>query len=106
MNWYRFERAGEVACLLKEPPAMVAPLTPAAESSPVVEQNIEYAFGARKCRICLIPVAISDIEHFPTSEVPCIVRRMPRFELDDTELDEITRSPIIYENHTKFTNSK
>ena len=79
-NW-----AGEVARALEESEAMVVLLTPAATSSPDVKRNIEYALGAKNYSNRLIPVVVGSLEGFPAAEVPWIVRRMPWFELDDTE---------------------
>lgn len=79
-NW-----AGEVARALEESEAMVVLLTPAATSSPQVKRNIEYALGAKNYSNRLIPVVVGNLEHFPSAEVPWIVRRMPWFELEDTE---------------------
>ncbi|MCY3841106.1 MAG: toll/interleukin-1 receptor domain-containing protein [Gammaproteobacteria bacterium] len=83
-NW-----AGEVARALEESEAMVVLLTPAAVSSPDVKRNIEYALGAKNYSNRLIPVVVGDREHFPAAEVPWIVRRMPWFELHDTEPPKI-----------------
>ena len=66
---------------------MVVLLTPAAASSPYVKREIEYALGAKNYSNRLIPVVVGDLKGFPASEVPWIVRRMPWFELDDTQTD-------------------
>ncbi len=81
-NW-----AGEVARALEESEAMVVLLTPAAASSPYVKREIEYALGGKNYSNRLIPVVVGDLKGFPASEVPWIVRRMPWFELDDTQTD-------------------
>ena len=83
-NW-----AGEVARALEESEAMVVLLTPAAIGSPDVKRNIEYALGAKNYRNRLIPVVVGNSKRFPLAEIPWIVRRMPRFELDDTELPKV-----------------
>ncbi len=88
-NW-----AGEVARALEESEAMVVLLTPAAISSPHVKRNIEYALGAKNYSNRLIPVVVGNIDHFPATELPWIVRRMPWFELDDTETDPPKVEPI------------
>ena len=77
--------AGEVARALEESQAMVVLLTPAAASSLDIKRNIEYALGAKNYSNRLIPVVVGDLERFPANELPWIVRRMPWFELDDTE---------------------
>ena len=83
-NW-----AGEVARALEESEAMVVLLTPAATSSPYVKRNIEYALGAKNYSNRLIPVVVGNLERFPSAEIPWIVRRMPWFELDDTETPKV-----------------
>lgn len=88
-NWAR-----EVARALEESEAMVVLLTPAAVSSPVVKRNIEYALGAKNYSNRLIPVVVGRREHFPAAEMPWIVRRMPWFELDDTETEPPKVEPI------------
>ena len=88
-NW-----AGEVARALEESDAMVVLLTPAAVGSPDVKRNIEYALGARNYSNRLIPVVVGGLEHFPAAEIPWIVRRMPWFELDDTEAEPPKVQPI------------
>lgn len=88
-NW-----AGEVARALDESDAMVVLLTPAGATSPDVKRNIEYALGAKNYRNRLIPVVVGGLDHFPTSEVPWIVRRMPWFELDDVDTDHPKVEPI------------
>ncbi len=88
-NW-----AGEVARALEESEAMVVLLTPAAASSPDVKRNIAYALGAKNYSNRLIPVVVGGLERFPAAEVPWIVRRMPWFELDDTETEPPKVEPI------------
>ena len=88
-NW-----AGEVARGLEESEAMVVLLTPAAASSPDVNRNIAYALGAKNYSNRLIPVVVGGLERFPAAEVPWIVRRMPWFELDDTETEPPKVEPI------------
>ncbi len=88
-NW-----AGEVARALEESQAMVVLLTPAALSSPHVKRNIEYALGAKNYSNRLIPVVVGGLKRFPRKEVPWIVRRMPWFELDDTETEPPKVEPI------------
>ncbi len=88
-NW-----AGEVARALEESDAMVVLLTPAAVGSPDVKRNIEYALGAKNYSNRLIPVVVGNVEPFPANEVPWIVRRMPWFELDDTETEPPKVEPI------------
>ena len=88
-NW-----AGEVARALEESEAMVVLLTPAAASSPDVKRNIEYALGAKNYRNRLIPVVVGGFKNFPAAEVPWIVRRMPWFELDDSEAEPPKVEPI------------
>ena len=88
-NW-----AGEVARALEESEAMVVLLTPAAASSPDVKRNIEYALGAKNYSNRLIPVVVGDLDRFPANEVPWIVRRMPWFELADTESEPPKVEPI------------
>lgn len=88
-NW-----AGEVARALERAEAMVVLLTPAAASSPDVKRNIEYALGAKNYSNRLIPVVVGGREHFPAAEMPWIVRRMPWFELDDTETEPPKVAPI------------
>ena len=88
-NW-----AGEVARALEESEAMVVLLTPAAASSPDIKRNIEYALGAKNYSNRLIPVVVGGREHFPAAEMPWIVRRMPWFELDDTETELPKVEPI------------
>ncbi len=88
-NW-----AGEVARALEESEAMVVLLTPAAASSPYVKRDIEYALGAKNYRNRLIPVVVGNLEGFPASEIPWIVRRMPWVELDDAETDGPKFEPI------------
>ena len=78
-NW-----AGEVARALEESEAMVLLLTPG-PMSPEVKRNIEYALGSKNYSNRLIPVVVGDPKLFPTTVIPWIVRRMPRFELDDSE---------------------
>ena len=79
-NW-----AGEIASALEESEAMVVLLTPAVAMSPDVKRNIEYALGSKNYSNRLIPVVVGDPERFPATVMPWIVRRMPWFELDDTE---------------------
>ena len=79
-NW-----AGEVARALEESEAMVVLLTPAAAMSSEVKRNIEYAIGSKNYSNRLIPVVVGDPKRFPTTVIPWIVRRMPHFELADTE---------------------
>ena len=86
-NW-----AGEVARALEESEAMVVLLTPAAAGSPYVKRDIEYALGAKNYSNRLIPVVVG--KGFPASEIPWIVRRMPWFELDDTDADSPKVEPI------------
>ena len=81
-NW-----AGEIARALEESEAMVVLLTPAATSSPHVKRNIEYALGAKNYSNRLIPVVVGKFDRNPAAELPWIVRRMPRFELDDSETE-------------------
>ena len=88
-NW-----AGEVARALEESEAMVVLLTPAAASSPEIKRNIEYALGAKNYSNRLIPVVVGGRERFPAAEMPWIVRRMPWFELDDTETEPPKVEPI------------
>ena len=88
-NW-----AGKVASALEESEAMVVLLTPAAASSPDVKRNIEYALGAKNYSNRLIPVVVGDLEHFPAAQMPWIVRRMPWFELHDTETEPPKVEPI------------
>lgn len=78
-NW-----AGEVACALEESEAMVVLLTPG-PMSPEVRRNIEYALGSKNYNNRLIPVVVGDPNAISTTVIPWIVRRMPRFELDDTD---------------------
>ena len=85
---------GEVARALEESQAMVVLLTPAAVSSPNVKRNIEYALGAKNYSNRLIPVVVGNLDRFPTAEVPWIVRRMPWFELDDTDTEPPKVEPI------------
>lgn len=79
-NW-----AEAVARALEESEAMVVLLTPAAALSPEVKRNIEYALGSKNYSNRLIPVVVGDHKRFPVTVIPWIVRRMPWFELDDTE---------------------
>ena len=80
-NW-----AGEVARALEESKAMVVLLTPAAVPlSPDVKRDIEYALGSKNYSNRLVPVVVGDHKRFPVTVIPWIVRRMQRFELDDTE---------------------
>ena len=88
-NW-----AGLVARALEESDAMVVLLTPAAIASPDVKRNIEYALGAKNYSNRLIPVVVGGLKRFPRTEVPWIVRRMPWFELDDTETEPPKVEPI------------
>lgn len=83
-NW-----AGEVARALEESEAMVVLLTPAAISSPNVKRNIEYALGAKNYSNRLIPVVVRNSKRIPPAKIPWIVRRMPQFELDDTEFPKV-----------------
>lgn len=78
-NW-----ADEVARALEESEAMVVLLTPG-PMSPEVRRNIEYALGSKNYSNRLIPVVVGDPKAFPTTVIPWIVRRMPRFELEDIE---------------------
>lgn len=88
-NW-----AGEVARALEESEAMVVLLTPAAVSSPHVRRNIEYALGAKNYSNRLIPVVVGNLDRFPAAGLPWIVRRMPWFELDDSEAGPPKVEPI------------
>ena len=88
-NW-----ASEVARALEESNAMVVLFTPAAVSSLDVKRNIEYALGAVNYSNRLIPVVVVDSEAVPETEIPWIVRRMPRFELTDTETESPKVAPI------------
>ena len=88
-NW-----AGEVARALEESEAMVVLLTPAAVGSPHVKRNIEYALGAKNYSNRLIPVVVGGLERLPAAEVPWIVRRMPWFDLDDTDTGPPKVAPI------------
>ena len=73
---------------------MVVLLTPAAVGSMAVMRNIEYALGAKNYSNRLIPVVVGGIDRFPAADVPWIVRRMPWFELDDTETEPPKVQPI------------
>ena len=88
-NW-----AGEVARALEESEAMVVLLTPAAAGSLDVKRNIEYALGAKNYSNRLIPVVVGGRKGFPANQLPWIVRRMPWFELDDTETEPPKVEPI------------
>ncbi|MDE0040335.1 MAG: toll/interleukin-1 receptor domain-containing protein [Gammaproteobacteria bacterium] len=88
-NW-----AGEVARALEESEAMVVLLTPAAVSSPDVKRNIEFALGAKNYSNRLIPVVVGNLDRFPAAELPWIVRRMPWFELNDSETEPPKVEPI------------
>ena len=85
-NW-----ADEVARALEESQAMVVLLTPG-PMSPEVKRNIEYALGSKNYSNRLIPVVVGDAKDFPTTVIPWIVRRMPRFELKTPSLRKLIRS--------------
>lgn len=92
-NW-----ADEVARALEESQAMVVLLTPG-PMSPEVKRNIEYALGSENYSDRLIPVVVGDPKNFPTTVIPWIVRRMPRFELKDTEppkVDQIAEAILSH----------
>ncbi len=88
-NW-----AGEIGRALEESDAMVVLLTAAAASSPYVKRDIGYALGAINFSNRLIPVVVGDPDHFPASEIPWIVHRMPWFSLEDPEADNPNVEPI------------
>ena len=69
-------------------------LTPAAASSPYVKREIEYALGAKNYTNRLIPVVVGNLAAFSAIDIPWIVRRMPWFELDDSETDSPKFEPI------------
>ena len=88
-NW-----ASKVAHALEESEAMVVLLTPEGAKSPYVKREMEYALGAKNYSNRLIPVVVGSRSRLPTREIPWIVRRMPWFELDDSETDNPQVGPI------------
>ena len=88
-NW-----ASEVARALEESEAMIVLMTPAAADSPWVKREIEYALGARNYSNRLIPVVVGDPDQLPKSGIPWIVRRLPWFSLEDSDIGEPQVEPI------------
>lgn len=82
-NWGR-----EVARALEESDAMVVLVTPATASSRWVKLAIGYALGAKNFSNRLIPVVVGDHDHSPINGMPWIVRKMPRFNLEDSDADQ------------------
>ena len=83
-----------MARALEESEGMVVLLTPARQvSSPDIKRNIKYAFGAKNYSNRLISVVVGEREHIPAAEVR-IVRRMPWFELYDTDTEPPRVEPI------------
>lgn len=81
-NW-----ALEIAHALEESEAMVVLLTPTALDSPYVRREIEYALGAKNFSHRLIPVVVGDPDRLPANKVPWILRRLPWFDLKDSEIE-------------------
>ena len=88
-NW-----AGEVARALEESEAMIVLMTPAAADSPYVKREIEYALGAKNYSNRLIPVVVGDPDQLPSSGIPWIIRRLPWFDLEDSDTDDPQVEPI------------
>ncbi len=88
-NW-----ASKVAQALEDSEAMIVLLTPDATKSQNVKHEMEYALGAKKYSNRLIPVVVGDRNRLPAGEIPWIVRRMPWFELGDTESGNPEVEPI------------
>lgn len=88
-NWAR-----EVSQALEESEAMVVLMTPAAIDSPNVLREMEYAIGAKNYSNRLIPVVVGDPDQLQTAKVPWIVRRLPWFDLDDSDVEEPQVGPI------------
>lgn len=88
-NW-----ALEVSRALEESEAMIVLLTPAAMESPYVRREIEYALGAKNFSHRLIPVVVGDPDQLPANKVPWIVRRLPWFDLEDSESEHPQVEPI------------
>ena len=88
-NW-----ANDVAHALEESEAMVVLLTPAAANSLGVQRSMDYALGAKNYSNRLIPVIAGDRASLPDSDFPWILRRMPWFELTDSETEALKVSPI------------
>lgn len=88
-NWAR-----EIAHALEESEAMVVLLTPSALDSPYVKREIEYALGARNFSHRLIPVVVGNPDQLPANKVPWILRRLPWFDLKDSEFENTLVEPI------------
>lgn len=88
-NW-----ALEVSRALEESKAMVVLLTQAAIDSPNVRREMEYALGAKNYSNRLIPVIVGDPDKLPDKRIPWMVRRLPRFDLKDSEAADLQVGPI------------
>lgn len=91
-NW-----AAKVARALEESQAMVVLLTRNAVNSSHVKREMAYALGEKRFSNRLIPVFVGDRAGLPTHDIPWIIRRMPRVELDDlgnedTQIDRIANA--------------